>query len=357
MTKILLGAIVTVITTIVGGVILWLVTDVIYEKNRDVGFELQYSFEQLNQFELLDVSYTTYGLNVMNKGKSVQEDVSILVSYSNLMQLVDLSIIVGSSPFGEIEPAFNDIVENDPAKQLTHFRYNLERLRPSETVSVTLIFSGQLNIFPQTNINSLSAVAVEREIGSPNVEQLGFFYTPLAKILLVGAYVLFVFPISVGTLRYFLLRNSAGFSIYNYNTSFALLHRGLVEDSISILHEIASKKGLDANAFSTLGLAYAAQGEDEKSTQCLYIADWFSGTRRAKANILFNRSCVETINKNFDEAKVLLRNALEMHKSIKIYCQHSIYVEELTRNDTMLLELIGHHKNNSKTKTPPPAAP
>lgn len=312
-----------------------MLTDFLSEKAKMKVPELAFHFTQIGEFDLLDKKYRSYKVVVNNNSSSVQNQLTIRVWNKLGAELIDVQLRLNSdSP---------EVVKLVPIEKDGYYLLTLERFLPSDEAEIVFVFAGFQSRRVDFSVKSAEFVGTQfsQDIEQPSA--IIFLNSLKGKIVFTGGYILLVSALGLFLFRLIgrrKRRDSAGYTRSNYNTAFALLHRGLAADAIDVLERILRADGIDGIMASTVGLGYAVSGNQEKAKVYFEIARWFSKTKRANAITDFNNACAHAIIEEVDEAKKLLLEAIKQHTDIRNFAAQSIYISELIESDKELKSIL-----------------
>lgn len=319
---VLLGAIATLIVTVLGGIAVYYFTKEPDEKKTE---KLIYSVQQSASFTggNQDLAFTT--VKVENYGGVAAKRVMLMVTFK-VAQIKDsaLEMNAGSKEVArEIKPR---------SIGLTY-----ETLLPNESITLNLMLSSVEK--PVVSVRSDASLGSEKSLetvpASPKTKINVFLErsVPITGVLLV----LSIFPLLV------LLRRrglAEAISLDRNNAGFLLLHHGLVDDAAAVLDGALHSGRYDAFTLSNLALCKALKGEHDQAKQLLRAANFREESGHAKAVILFNEALVSLVIGNKDDAIVKLKEAITKSPTeVRRYCQRSVHLDAV-RNEPAIYDLI-----------------
>lgn len=320
----LVGAVSTLLVTVLGGVAVYYATKEPDEKKSE---KLVYLLNQTAAFTggTQELAFST--LTLTNEGGASAKRPTLTIDLKSA-EVRDLAV---SAQGGSREVAR----ERSPKR----LRLTFESLLPRETITVNLLLS--LPERPTIDIRSEASLAEERQgpvstSKETRVERLN----AVAGILVpVGSALslLIMLPIVIR------LRARGGFDMFGdrNNTGFLLLHHGLIDDAGRVLNEAVRAGQGDPYVLSNYALCRALAGDMEQAEKLLRAAKFRKRTGHGLAVVNFNEALIRL--KQGDEAAALskLTEAIGLSKSrIRQYAQTSIHLDAV-RDKPGFREAIG----------------
>lgn len=320
----LIGAVSTLLVTVVGGVAVYYATKEPDDKKSE---KLIYVLNQTATFTggTQELAFST--LTVSNEGGVAAKRPTITVELK-AAEVRDLAVTAqgGSREVGR-------------EKSNKRIRLAFESLLPRETITVNILLSQPER--PSIDIRSEASLAEERPIAaSSDKETRNEKLNSIAKILVpLGSTLslLVWIPLAVR------LRRRGIFDLLadRNDTGFLLLHHGLVDDAGRVLSEAVRAGRGDLYTLSNYALCRALSGDFDQANKLLRAAKFRDRTGHGLAVVLFNESLIRL--KQGDEAAALskLQDAIKLSRThIQRYARKSIHLDGV-RDKPGFREAIG----------------
>lgn len=264
---VLIGALVTLAITVIGGVIVYYVT----KEPPSISTEkLIYSIEDPQNFATQSNEITIQTIRVGNLGNETAKNVKIAYSVATPCLISDTSISLSSGPAG-------DFTINK--KSNTEQFINIEALTPDETITISLLLNGIPKKPITVGVKSDRSVAiagkfireVKREIGVKDSSKVvAAVLIPIALIMQI-LIMLFLRP----RVRAVIRKIIPTFRSIN-NTAFLYIHQGLIDEAESMLNNGINEGGADAHMLANHALCLGLKGETDIGLKKLEAADFYS---------------------------------------------------------------------------------
>jgi hypothetical protein len=264
--EILIGAISTLIVTIVGGIIVYVLT---VQKPKEHNEKLVFAIESPVTFQSEKTTMGLATIRVANQGDVAASDVKINIAFNSDL-IKDKKVALSSGDTTGYR------VSQDTPRLLSLV---VPSLVPNETVQTTLLLATDIAIKPNVTVRSTKTLGEEAPL-------IARTESPPSKTF-AGT----VIAVSTGmlgaTLMLILMRRlvrggvSRG-SSFN-NIAFVLLHRGLVDRATDLLNR-AVTAGADApHSLANYALCLATANEFDAADDYLNAADFYASTMHEKA--------------------------------------------------------------------------
>lgn len=308
---VLVGAISTLLVTVISGVVVYYATKEPDEKKSE---KLVYTLNQTATFTggTQDLTFST--LSVTNEGGVAAKSPVLTVAFRSA-EVRDLSVNVRGGP-RELSR------ETSPQK----IRITFESLLPQETISLSVLLSRPEK--PTIDVRSDASLAQEQTSAQLNgngirVEKLNTFAkfaVPIAAILSILLWIQL-------TIR---LRRRGAFDIFSdrNNAGFLLLHHGLVGEAGHILGRAVREGRSDPFILSNYALCRALAGNLEEAEKLLRAAKFRDRSGHAKAVVLFNEALIQLKQGEESTSMTTLAEAARLsNKAIRRYAETSIHFD------------------------------
>lgn|SRR5574340_131570 len=319
---ILLGAVATLVVTVLGGIAVYYFTKEPDDKKTE---RLIYSVQQSASFTggNQDVAFTI--VKIQNHGGIAAKRVILTITFKTA-QIKDFALDTntGSKEVArEIKPR---------SIGLTY-----ETLLPNESVTLNLLLSAAEK--PVVSIRSDASLGSEESLDA-------FLASPKAKVnefLELSVPITGAVLVLLAAFLAIFFRRSGVFETMSSdknNAGFLLLHHGLVDDATVVLNSALHSGRYDAFTLSNLALCKALKGEHDQAKQLLRAANFRERHGHVKAVILFNEALISLVVGNKDDAIVKLKEAITKSPApIRQYCQRSVHLDSV-RNEPAFYDII-----------------
>lgn len=311
----LFGALITLIITILGGLVVFYLTD--------KGELLTYWYDAPAIFEKDSTSIVLQTIYLSNAGNEKATNVSAEVNYPDGIIISDKNVAFST---GKIA-IFNDSIINNRS-----FILLVPTLLPKENIKISFILKSKLNSNPEVSVKSNSTIGKISEIGEsmkkkrPIIE-IGFLIFLLLLQLTLVAFLVYI-SIKRKRLRIFGSEQSPN------NTAFLLLHKNLPNYATKILDEVVFKAGADAYLLGNYALAKSIEGNFSESLKLIEAAKFYSKSDQEKMVNLFNKSLIYILKGELQIARKCLEDAIAIDaKEIKKYVEFSDLIKTLRANN------------------------
>lgn len=319
---ILVGAVLTLIVTVLGGIVVYYVTKEPDDKKVE---RLIYSVQQSASFTGGNQDLTFTSVRVENYGGVAAKRVLLSITFKEA-QIKDFALTTNAGS--------KEIARKIEPKSIA---LTYETLVPNESVTLNLMLSSAER--PVVTVRSEESLGVENSLEpislSPKTKISKFLEraVPTTGALLAALSALLAFRFrGAGYFESMLSdKNSAGF---------LLLHHGLVNEAASVLQGAIHSGRYDAFTLSNLALCKAILGAQEQAKQLLRAAHFRKLFGQTKAVVLFNDALISLVLGNKVDAIQKLNEAFrESPNSIRRYCQCSVHLDKI-RNDPAMLKIM-----------------
>lgn len=314
--EIIIGAVITLIITITGGVIVYYITQARDNPNEEL---LTYQVERQIAFEGTENNLSIGTLKFANVGSKVATNVIATLD-------VDSAKIKEFKPESENGASISSSLLNDN-KTVT---ITIASLLPSEVITASYLLTTPSKVsFKLRSDKSVgSAGSIYKIENNKKID--------IKVILKVFLPLVFI---AIFLTKYF-LPAMLNFRANKNNTAFVLLHKGATEDAISIFYSAISNGEDGLFALSNFATALAINGELERARIYLNASEIFASTKHQKSVYYFNSCIVSYFEGDKDKCIDFLNKSLELNKkAIKSYCKHSIVIGKIIADETILAGL------------------
>lgn len=314
----LLGSVITLVITIIGGVLVYYLTR---EPRELLAERLTFSAEPIVGFETSTNKLAISSIRTVNLGNVVARNVRITIEFPAYIKIVDKAI---SSSVGDVAGATLD--DNGDGKLLV----STKTILPNETLAITLLLSARPPSEPNVSVRSDNSVGASGSI--TRTREVNAFGDKVLPILLPLLFLL-QFPL-IFKLRTALrsrIRNSGSLN----NTAFLYLHKGLIKEAKALLQDAINKGQADTYVLANRGLCDCLEGDFESANIHIEAALFYGKTAHEKNLTYFNRGLVRLMEGKADEGVKDLRLALKS-KEIRSYLTYSSLFAKMRENNPSL---------------------
>lgn len=308
--EIFVGAFVTLVVTVLGGVVLYYWTKEPDEKKSEA---LYYSISQVAKFKGGEKNVGFNIANIRNQGGLTAKNVVLKIDFPSA-NITDYSIESTSG----LKPKSQSI---DKQKAVFVF----ETLVPSDDVTVGLLTTTSET--PEISLRSnesLGKLEEKRTISSAKekINRLAVYYIPLLGVIAV---LVLLFATRMGRkveeVEDLILSNSKN------DMGFVLLHQGLVTDAETILdHAVHSGEG-GVYSLSNLATCRAKNGRIQEARSLINAAFFLAHSDHENAVITFNGALVSLYAGDTSDFFTKLKDAAALSsESIKSYSEYSVHL-------------------------------
>lgn len=326
--SILIGAIVTLIVTILGGLIVYYVT-----ANPNKEEKLTYWFDRPSTFSNDSSSIVIQTIYFTNDGNEPASDISLSVEYPNYIAIIDKNVSFSSGKSFD----YRDSVSNK-----TDYTLKARTLFPKEVGKVSFLIKGEEHEGPAINIKSTKSMGVEVKVNDSEEKPM------FDKIFQYVLFVIFFFQILI-IVAFLIFRrkiksepNPSSQSVNN--TAFLLLHKNLYDLATKALEATFYKKGADSFIFGNYAVCIAIKGDFDVSLKLIEASYFYSYTNHEKCVALFNYGLILILKGDYNESQIKLQEAINLNQEeIEKYIAFSDFIKQLRTNsavDTVFSDLV-----------------
>lgn len=300
--EMLIGAAITLVVTVIGGVIVFYFTQEREDSRERIVYELgeQISFEGSNEKASIG------SLSFINAGKTAASNVTAKL-YVAGAEIIDFNIK------GTDNPDLQKTVSED--RRTVDLRVKL--LLPGERISATFLLNqeGAVNfsIRSDGSIGELGSTYIIERSGVSVANEFAFSFVPILS----------VFAAVASLLALKLLKKSSLEGGGN-NTAFVLLHKNSVEDALAVLERAINDGEGGSHVLSNYAAALSLNGNHEKSRRYMDAAMFLASTKHEKAVCHLNEAILLYCLGDFDGARKQIEMSISLSKSeIVFYLKNS----------------------------------
>jgi hypothetical protein len=313
----LVGAILSLVITVAGGIIVWIFTH--EPKTNPPSEKLRYTVSEVASFEPGGTKIGIVTIRVFNVGDKAAHDVHGVFVLPVGLEIKEKQIAMSSGPAGSFVEEPGD---------LRTLNVSLPTLAPGESLTTSLLVSGNASFQAQVGVKSADSVASQGDANpiSPPPAQgtmnlvLTLLFWLLGIVALILALVLF-------------WRAYETFPSRN-NTAFVYLQQKLFHEAKDLLLSSERRHGSHPVELANLALAFGLEGDDDAAERRFRAASWWAATGHSKAVISYNKATLLVAKKRYVEAKQELRAAMKLSpRAVSRYFKLSAYFSEAAEAD------------------------
>lgn len=309
--EIIIGAILTLIITIIGGITVWKFTKEPHKPDPKAVVIIE--ADSPSQFKSDSKSLIFNTFRVGNLGDKIAEDVILSIEFPEDTKITDFSI---SSSSGAAARKNLKEIEGKVHEKII----SINSLLPEETVTVSILTSEymekELHVSGRYSEGLVQKGFLSKRVSLDDLLEKG----PQAEKAALAA-------LLMGVLLAFMinrLKNDLGGSRSVNNSAFMLLHNELIEEAETILEKDMYQRGSTAYEMANLGLCKALTGDKDASEKYFSAAELYSTSKQIKALVAFNRAIVSFESDKFDDARHYFESAATLaNRRIKLYVKCS----------------------------------
>ncbi len=315
--EILIGAAISLIVTVLGGLLVYYFT---YYKSEPKSEILSYQIDKQVSFVGSDKQVSIGSLKFANIGAEPAKNVSAIFHISN-------SSILEFKVTSESEAE----ISKELSKDKKSLSLSIKHLLPDEIISVTYLLSKESPVeFQLRSEKSIGKAGFFLKTDKSRNSLLNDFIGNLVPLL-----ILFVIPLLFIIRK--LLRASNTLGNCKNNVGFVLLHKKSIDDALSILTKSVNEGKDGAYSLANYASALALTGDLEKAERYIEAAKFLARNKYEKAVCEFNNAIIEHELGNKEKSIDCLRESLSLSKKeINNYLEHShIFKKMLTENNDL----------------------
>ncbi|WP_444889498.1 tetratricopeptide repeat protein [Microbulbifer sp. DLAB2-AA] len=326
--EIIIGAIITLIITIIGGITVWKFTK---EPSKPEPKSIVVAeADSPAKFKSDSKSLIFNTIRIGNLGDKVAQSVILSIEFPEDTHVTDFSI--SSSSGAAARKNLKEIGEKKYEKIIA-----IDSLLPEETVTISILTNeyteNELHISGRYSEGLVQKGSLSKRVALDDLLK----ERPQAGKAALTALVLGIL-LAYMTFR---IKNELGAPRNVNNTAFMLLHNGLVEEAATVLETNMTNRGSNSYEMANLGLCKALMGSKDASEKYFSVAELYSTSKQIKALVAFNRAIVSFESDEFDDARRYFESAVTLaSRRIKLYVKCSKFGTRLAEH---FPEFSEHH--------------
>ncbi|HVK94675.1 MAG TPA: tetratricopeptide repeat protein [Noviherbaspirillum sp.] len=322
---VVVGAVASLLVTIVGGVAVFYATKEPDDKKSE---KLVYSLNQTAQFSGGTGDVVFSSLTLSNVGGAAAKHVLVSVALET-SEIKDLAISTAKG-----------LRETTRERTPNRIRLVYDNLLPQEQVTINLLLTKEER--PTVSVRSDASLGQEIQQldgkGNESKSKLNIVAQKLVPLMSAATILL-----AIGLFSYLRRRGIgiiSGRDSDRNNTGFVLLHSGLTAEAEITFSEAIRAGNFDHFTLSNAALCKAVQGKPDEANGLLKAATFSKAMGHAKAVILFNEGLIHLQQGDKQRAISLLKEAILLSpKQVPHYCQMSVLLDGV-RSEPAFSDLI-----------------
>ena len=334
--ELIIGALVTLLVTIVGGFIVWKFTR--EPPTPDPAPFIAFQVDTPAKFtsESKNVVFNT--VRIGNLGDEVAKEIVLSVEFPDGTEINEFSIVNSS---GAAARNNQSELDSDEGEKIV----KVDSLMPDEVITLSIL-TDSYEGSPKVTVRYPGGLAEQGPlVKGAAVDRAG--EEPEAKKAALSALILgLLLPIML----YRLKRINESRSINN--SAFMILHQGLVAEATKMLENELNSRGATSFELANLGLCKALSGDFDTANKFFSAAELYSGSKHIKALVAFNRAISSFEGNELTMAKEQFEIASRLYKGrIKEYVKYSVYGQSLVESIEGFHEFVPAQANKALQRT------
>lgn len=314
--EIIIGAIVTLLITVIGGLVVWKFTKKPPSPAPKSSIIIEYDTPALFESNLKRLLFNT--IRVGNVGDKTAHDVFLSIEFPKNIKILDSAISISSG--GSAYNNQKELLSKEYEKLIS-----IKSLMPDEVVTISILVNGASNDKAKISARYDEGIgeygSLTKRPNSMDNQNEGRAGKAAMSALVLGALLVYM------GLR---LKNIMGGVRSVNNSAFMMLHQGMIKEATKLLEDEIARRGGTSYELANLGLCKSLSGDREGGENLFKVAELYSASNSIKTLVAFNRAIAYYKDGQTDEAVKLLECAIKQSKSsIEKYLKFSKYAVEL----------------------------
>jgi hypothetical protein len=309
--ELIIGSVLTLAVTIVGGLAVYAFT-----REQPRAERLVYEVPESLTFDLPSTKRSFVTIRAGNLGTAAANGVKVFISPPS--PILDKSVAVSSGPSATFEDTSTK----------TDVELQLASLLPGETVTVTLMLEGVDTTRPSVVIRSSASQGQAGSLIAETRQPYKRFTDKALSAVGVALIAQLAFAALVFAGRKRLLNFFPAGHSHN-NAAFVWLHNGLADDAASLLRAAIYRSGASPHELSNYGFTVALRGRADEGRKHVMCARWWARTAHEQAVAEFNLALIDFLEGETASGIDHLRKAFSMsRREIRRYCGFSVHIAD-----------------------------
>jgi hypothetical protein len=325
--EIIVGALVTLLVTILGGVLVYYFT-----KEPEIKHEerLTYTINPGSTFNGGKEKLSLTSIQIRNDGGIAANKIIFKAAF-NHAEIKDFSV---QSETGNT-PSTQNINQNT-------LYLAFPSLLPSENVVINVLASTEdtptVTFRSDKTFGEIKKISISKKQKYIEINNfVGYIIPFLGIIYPLAAIILLRFPF-VRRMVFRILRQFISKPSKN-NFAFLLLHQGIIDDATNILKSSLATGHDGAYCLSNLALCKALKRDFSYAEKLIKAAYVYSYSEREAGVVTFNEALILLLKGKKDEFYSKLEKAIDMVSDVKHYCDFSVHLDKV-RKEPRFINLI-----------------
>lgn len=315
--EIIIGAIVTLLITVIGGLVVWEFTKKPPSPEPKSSIVIEYDTPAIFESDSKRLLFNT--IRVGNVGDKTAHDIFLAIEFPNNIEILDSTVSISSGG-----SAYNNQKEL-PSKKHEKL-LSIKSLMPDEVVTISILVNGSSKDKAEISARYNEGIGKHGSL----TKRPDIFIDPFDETRATKAAISALTLGALLVVMTFRLKNMMGGKRSVNNSAFMMLHQGMVKESTKLLEGEIARKGGTSYELANLGLCKSLSGDIEGGENLFKVAELYSSSKSIKTLVAFNRAIAFYKNGQTDEATKLLELAIKESKfSVEKYLKFSKYAVEL----------------------------
>lgn len=309
--EILIGAMASLIVTVIGGIALYYLTK---EKSPDE--ELYHIIKSSSSFQSDSQNITIIPVEIVNFGGKSSENLYVKIELKKA-EIKDYAIESQTAIKADVITSEKNVLELKVATLLSKERFTVNVLSTDQEVPSVIVKSSKTlgkSIYESSLLESKKKSNIYLEKSIPVI---GVVYLVLVVLLFKR-----------------IKRMVRVFSRSENDLGFLLLHQGVIDDAENILKSAINQGKEYPYTIANMAVCLAKKGEVEKAKKYILAAKKEATTKHGEAVVLFCDALVELEDGNKDIFYMRLEGSMKLSKkSIVEYCLYSSLLSDISAEE------------------------
>lgn len=324
---VLVGAIATLIVTILSGVAVFYLTQAPDEKPTEL---LGYTIESSASFESVDNQVAMVTVSIINLGDAKAESL-----------LGSIAFPVGKIKDKKVVPSAGKVsgftITSETDQQID---FSMPCLHPNERVAVSFLLESLVSPEPSISLKSSKSIGKKLSFTGPTAPEKASLLRRILSSLTPLFFGLIMTLALLLTVKFRLLPRLPRSSCLN-NNGFVFLHKNLNDLAERLLQRAVEQGENGPHAISNYATSLAIAGKGADALKYVEAAEFLARSPHEKAVVAFNQALISLNAQDTQSARKQLEKALALSKKeISFYCRSSSLFLDLTATEPDIRALI-----------------